>query len=83
MTKETRVELIGQAHKDAQELLLNTRAGVSAEYIARRDGTILTVNRERVGVLPKKLYQHPENARTHGYKSDVAPQQKSPKKSLK
>jgi hypothetical protein len=82
MTKETRVKLIGQAHKDAQELLLNTRAGVSAEYIARRDGTILTVNRERVGVLPKKLYQHPETS-AHGYKSDVTPPQKSPKKSLK
>jgi len=81
MTKEQfRVELVGRAHKDAQELLLKSSAGV-AEYIAMSDGTVCTINRELIGHLPKKLAplkKHIKSARfdPHGYRGDKSLREK-------
>lgn len=51
-----RVQLVGRAHRDAQDIIRKSDAGVSPEdYIAMSDGTICSVNRNIIGYLPEPI----------------------------
>jgi len=61
------VSLVGTAHEDAKELLLQSNAGVSAEYIALSDGTV--PKKIAPVPVPKKLAKS-ARFEPHGYRGD-------------